>query len=84
MTTIVSVADLRKELGPVLEEAHHNHPVMVSKRDKAYASVVSHTAGQFETELHQAAKEHRLEVDELRSMLREILSEKLGASAKAI
>lgn len=82
MTTTVSVADLRKELGPVLEEAHHSLPVMVSKRDKEYASVVSHDAGRFETEMHQVAKEHGMEVKELRSMLREMLSEKFEAPSE--
>ena len=70
MSTTVSVADLRRELGPVLEQAHHNRPVMVSKRDKAYASVVSYDAGEFEAELHQIAQEHKMEVGALRSILR--------------
>ena len=75
MNNVISVAALRKELGPVLEQAHHNRPVMVSKRDREYASVVSHDAGRFENDLHQVAEEMGVEVDALRSLLRKTLAQ---------
>ncbi|WP_298972696.1 hypothetical protein [uncultured Roseobacter sp.] len=75
MTTTVSVADLRKGLGPVLEEAHHSLPVMISKRDKNYASVVSHEEGELITEMHEVAKELGVDVSVLRSTFREMLSD---------
>lgn len=78
MPTIVSVADLRKELGPVLESAHHDGPVMVSKRDRPYASVVSHKDGQLVTDLRQAAAEHQMDYEDFKAVLREMISEKLG------
>lgn len=80
MSTTVTVADLRKGLGDVLENAHHNGPVMVSKRDRPYASVVSHDDGQLVTSLRQIAEEHQMDYDKLQAIVCQMVDEKLSSS----
>lgn len=78
MSTTVSVADLRKGLGHVLEKAHHDGPVMVKKRDRPYASVVSHDDGKLVTDLRQVAEEHHMEYEQLQAIVLEMVNKKLS------
>lgn len=73
MSKSVSVVDLRKELGEILNQAHYKQPVTVSKRDKPFATVVSHAEGMWITDMYRVADEMNIDREDFREKIRDLL-----------
>ena len=73
MSISVSVVDLRKELGEILNQAHYKQPVTISKRDKPFATVVSHAEGLWITDMYKVADEMNMNREDFREKIKGLL-----------